>query len=60
MQVAGKAYTQERNEMITLSLDEFGDFEGIKGDNNPIGIAGKEASRNVLQNVYCFCQKAKW
>ena len=40
MQVAGKAYTQERNEMITLSLDEFGDFEGIKGDNNPIGIAG--------------------
>lgn len=46
--------------MITLSLDEFGDFEGIKGDNNPIGIAGKEASRNVLQNVYCFCQKAKW
>lgn len=26
--------------MITLALDEFGDFEGVKNDDKPVGIAG--------------------
>lgn len=26
--------------MITLALDEFGDFEGIENNNKPVGIAG--------------------
>lgn len=51
--------------MITLALDEFGDFEGLKNDNKPIGIAGvlyddlgdKADVRNERKRVEAFYKK---